>query len=107
MLLTFLYAEHPRPDDVIAEDYAPSWPNIRPPEPPSLASTHHPFGKEVGYLTYKRLSVSEEAKNWRIGEMVIALRDVLIPFLQRVPDELFGSNMIRYKAAIFDRDTSV
>ena len=57
VLLDFLFAENPRPDDVIAEDYFLSpdeWIKIRDNKSEKLESIHVRVCKEIAHLTYAR-----------------------------------------------------
>jgi hypothetical protein len=69
ILLHFLYAEKPRSDDVIAEDYfddATQWERLRPQIAETIKGVDWRVGKEVAHLTYARLGVTPEAKVWPV-----------------------------------------
>lgn len=66
-LYGMLYAENPRDDDVIAEDFFSDreyWKKIRPDATGNLKKIHGRVGKEVAHLTYGRIGITEEEKNW-------------------------------------------
>lgn len=87
-LLEFFYAENPREDDVVAEDYLNDegkWADIRGDMPPILEDVRRRVGKEVAHLTYARCSVTKEEKPWPFGEIAQAFEVVLERFLHAVP----------------------
>lgn len=86
-LLDFLYATKPQSDDVIAEDFfdSPSdWAAIRPNKTKLLMSVHKRVGKEVAHLTYERLNITAEEKQWQFGQIMIDLNNVFRVFLNNV-----------------------
>jgi hypothetical protein len=89
-LLSFLYSDKPREDDVIGEDYVSDWATRRPTETSSLQVVHRRVGKEVAHLTYARLSVTEEAKRWQFLQLAKDIGAVISVFLSLVPDEKVG-----------------
>jgi hypothetical protein len=103
-LLAFLYADKPRPDDVVAEDFVSDWVSKRPPETAPLARVHFRVGKEIAHLTYERLSVTEEARQWRFVEVAEEMQRVLNVFVQLTPDDSFGPSMTQYKASMGNPD---
>jgi hypothetical protein len=75
-LVDFLYPiANPRSDDVVAEDFAPNWRAVRPPKPPVLNKLNLEVGKQIAHLTYRRISVTEEAKGWKFKEITTVLAD--------------------------------
>lgn len=94
VLLAFLYAEKPRPDDVIAEDFLPSpdeWPKIRLPKTELLKTIHRRVGKEAAHLTYARLDVTPETKPWAFLQIAEDINAAFNRFLETVPKSLLGS----------------
>jgi hypothetical protein len=94
ILLDFLYAkEAPRSDDVIAEDFfqdPEQWKSVRPEKSETLNMIHTRVGKEVAHLTYARLKVTPEAKQWPFLQIANELRAVFNKFLEIVPKELLA-----------------
>jgi hypothetical protein len=92
-LLDFLYAEKPKLDDVIAEDYfadPAQWESIRPAKTTTLQTVHRRVGKEVAHLTYARQEVTPEMKAWpfaQIGQEIISICNL---FLRSIPENLVG-----------------
>jgi hypothetical protein len=97
-LLAFLYADNPRPDDMIAEDFVSDWARQRPPMPRALAPVHFRVGKEIAHLTHGRLSLTEETQQWRFVEMGTELLGVLAEFLNSVQDNCCGPCLAYHKA---------
>ena len=92
-LLDFLYADNPREDDVVADDFLGgqgTWPGVRGDIPPILNDVRQRVGKEVAHLTYARLSVTPEAKQWLFLDIAGAMQTVLGRFLKAVPKERLG-----------------
>jgi hypothetical protein len=98
-LLAFFYSDKPRPDDVVAEDFIPDWPSMRPNEPTAFQALQIRVGKEIAHLTYERLSVTEAAKQWRFVEIAQGIDRMAACFVQLIPDSNLGPNMKGYKAA--------
>jgi hypothetical protein len=92
-LLQFFFPLSPKSDDVLAEDYfsgTVAWETVRGPQPEALNQVNRRVGKEVAHLTYTRLGLSEEAKQWRILEVSQALSDVAMRFRTNVKPELLS-----------------
>jgi hypothetical protein len=92
-LLQFFFPINPKADDVLAEDYfagTEEWERLRGPQPHALEQVNRRVGKEVAHLTYARLGISEEAKQWRILEITEALTDVAKRFRASVKTELLS-----------------
>ena len=92
-LMEFLYNEKPKPDDVIAEDYfekADVWKELRPALSESLKQAKRRAGKEVAHLTYARLDVTQEAKQWPFVKIANEIAVVLNIFLEHVSKSKLG-----------------
>ena len=82
--IDFLYADNPKPDDTIAEDFfdAPEqWKRHRPALSSTLLQAKRRAGKELAHLTYARLAVTPETKPWpfmQIAREVVILIKVFI-----------------------------
>jgi hypothetical protein len=98
VLLAFLYSEKARKDDVIADDYVANWTCGRPSMPEPLKLIQGRVGKEVAHLTYGRLSLSEEAKQWPIIELSREMCALVGKFLELVPEEKLGSLVLNIKS---------
>lgn len=101
VLLDFLYAERPRSDDVIAEDFLPcpdEWSSIRPPKTELLETIRRRVGKEAAHLTYARLDVTPETKGWEFLAIAEDISRAFNQFMQVVPKELLGSRWERMKS---------
>lgn len=93
-LLDFLYAENPRRDDVIAEDFLENpdkWHRVRPAKTDTLKKVHSRVGKEVAHLTYARLGLTHEMKQWPFVQIANDLSAALNGFLRIVPRQLLGA----------------
>ncbi len=96
-LLDFLYTEKPQADDEIAEDYFDDplqWPNARPEETESLKMIHKRVGKEVAHLTYARLDITPEAKQWPFVQIAYEINIAFSEFLKRVPTDRLSEDWI-------------
>ena len=92
-LLDFLYADKPKVDDVIAEDYfdVPSdWLATRPNKTKLLGVIHKRVGKEVAHLTYARLDVTAQEKQWQFAQIADDMNAVFDTFLTNVAKEKLG-----------------
>jgi len=87
ILLDFLFAENPREDDVIAEDYFQSgkiWLKERGNKSNKLESIHKRVGKEVAHLTYTRQTITTDMKVWNFIEIASEINTVFNAFLTHV-----------------------
>jgi hypothetical protein len=94
-LLHFFYADKPQPDDVIAQDYfsdPQEWQEKRPSKTPLLETLHRRVGKEVAHLTYVRLAVTNEQKQWNFGQISNDITIVLNKFLELEPKHFLVVN---------------
>jgi hypothetical protein len=106
-LLDFFYNEQPRADDVVADDFFEDhlkWITIRLKKTELLQSVHERVGKEIAHLTYKRLLISEEEKQWYfldilgdinalIGIFLLSIkRDYLDSLWDSILDQLLSKN---------------
>ncbi|MBI4732716.1 MAG: hypothetical protein HY781_11460 [Chloroflexi bacterium] len=91
-LLDFLYAtEKAKPDDVIAEDYfqkPEEWHQKRPPKTELLQGVHRRVGKEIAHLSYVRLSITQEEKQWHFVKITNDVNSVVNQFASAVPPHL-------------------
>ena len=95
VLLDFLFAENPRRDDVIAEDYFSSpdeWSKIRANKSDKLKNLHGRVGKEIAHLTYFRQIITPDLKEWNFIEIANEINSVFNIFLELVPKNLLGIN---------------
>jgi hypothetical protein len=93
VLIDFLYAERPKPDDVIAADYfSPSeeWEKLRPAQSETLERARIRAHKELAHLTYARLNVTPETKPWPFIEIAKEIHSVMDIFLANVPKHLLS-----------------
>jgi hypothetical protein len=100
-ILDFLYAEKPKPDDVIAEDYfdTPSdWLTLRPEKSELLSGVHKRVGKEVAHLTYARLDITADEKQWQFAQISNDVNTVFSIFLTNVGKEKLGTGLEKQKS---------
>jgi hypothetical protein len=75
-----------QPKDAFAFDFCEpgKWERQRPVEPPALVEigTRRRAGREVVHLTYHRLTIHAESKDWDYGEIYADLADALDQFAQ-------------------------
>jgi len=93
-LLDFFYpAENPKQDDVLAKDYFDDggWDKIKPKLSDALAKEKVRAHKEIAHLTYARLNVTPETKNWAFIDIANEMNAVMEVFLKHVPKARLGS----------------
>jgi hypothetical protein len=74
------------PDDMLAKDYfaADEWERLRPNR--QLGREIERVAKEIVHLTYARVGVTAEMKQWNLGELTDWLgREAIRPFVEQVP----------------------
>ena len=99
VLLSVFYPANPRPDDVLAGDYfddPATWERERPPLSPALQLVDRRAGKEVAHLTYARLTVSPEEKQWPFLEIARDMAWVVIKFTELAPLSRLGPQWREY-----------
>jgi hypothetical protein len=84
-LIEFAYSDHPRADDVVASDFLPTWPDVRPPMTDFLKEVKRRTDKEMMHITRAR-SIAEQLRGWSYGKVHNELSVVLAEFIVRVPD---------------------
>lgn len=94
-LIDFFFRQQPQfPDDALARDYfyedRGAWP--LPPLTPHLARVKPRVNKEIAHLTYGRMLVSEEARQWQFEKIANDLAAVLGNFVRAVSDHRVGSD---------------
>jgi len=82
-------------DQMLAAHYVDHWSQ---PKPASLGKTVGKVNEEVAHLTYKRSSLSSEAKKWPLDKIVGAFDDLLEVFLKQVSDENLSDRMNHFRA---------
>jgi len=93
-LMDFLYSDAPQSDDVVAEDYFANpddWKKARPPLSDILIHARRRTGKHVAHLTYARLGLKPETKQWPFVEIANEISTVLNVFLDNVPKGNLGA----------------
>ena len=94
VLIGFFYSENPREDDIIADDFfsiSGEWQSIRPPKTELLDKAKRRADKEVAHLTYTRLDITPEQKNWEFVKIFNDIQVIVEVFLNNVPIDLLGS----------------
>ncbi len=99
-LIWFFYADSPRKDDVIAEDFFSTpteWQTARPPITQVLEKAKKRAGKEIAHLTYARLDVTPEQKPWEFLPIFNDMNKVIELFLSMAPEHLLGERWDEFK----------
>lgn len=100
ILLDFLYADRPRKDDVIADDFfddPTQWSKVRSPKSEALQKIHRRVGKEIAHLTYVRQDVTSETKPWAFIEIANEVSTTFSKFLSLVTPDLLGPRWNEHK----------
>lgn len=90
ILLDFLFSDHPRDNDVVAEDFftmPDQWSRLRGTMPEPLANLRTRVGKEIAHLTYARLEVTPDKKPWPFAAIADAIEALVHRFIRSVPVE--------------------
>lgn len=93
-IIDFLYVDGPsRSDDIIAKDFfinAKVYLNQRSPISESLKKLRRRAGKELVHLTYSRLGVTPEIKQWQVTSLWKEINNALSVFFKCLTDEQRG-----------------
>lgn len=98
-LIDFFYTE-PKQDDVAAIHFFSDplvWPQVRPACPTILQEAKTRANKEISHLTYTRLLVTPEAKEWPVADIIRALDVALNAFCDHadlLPERI---RLLRYR----------
>jgi hypothetical protein len=88
-LIDFFYQDKPNSDQVIAQDFFDNgdlWVQQRPTKSQFLKKTSIRVHKEVAHLSYDRLKVTSEKKEWKWINIAAEIGKVLKKFHELVPD---------------------
>lgn len=94
-LVFFLFPEKPKPDDVLASHFVlniADWEKARGSKPEILKKAQARAGKEIAHLTYARLEVTPEAKQWAFLEITNEINRVIKIFLQHADRNLLSDS---------------
>lgn len=90
-LYDFLYPpKELRIDDVLADDFFDNPDKLRSKIPPKLSISSYlksRTGKEIAHLTYGRLNVTPEEKQWRVDEVHNQIGEAMVIFFETLTDE--------------------
>jgi len=81
----FYPPKNTRDDDVLAQDFMPasvSWERLAGTRPSALARVPERVGTEIAHISYGRLSVTPEAKQWNVSEITEALLRLIKTFVE-------------------------
>jgi hypothetical protein len=93
-IIWFLYPQKQRyPTDVLAEDYVPTWPQIRPRMPKTLVPLAARVNKSVAHLSYDRNDIVDEAKSWLHVQIARDIGEVIRRFIDHAPKSFFCEQM--------------
>ena len=98
-LIDFFYTA-PQQDDVAATHFFSDphvWPRVRPACPTVLQEAKTRANKEISHLTYTRLLVTPDDKEWPVGAIIEALDAALDVFCERadlLPERI---KLLRYR----------
>lgn len=83
-LIDFFYeSKNPKPDDVLAIDFAPSWKTTRPPRSELLTMARQRMNKMLSHLTYSRREL--KLFSWATGDIRKQLEALIEQFLSEIP----------------------
>lgn len=86
-LVDFLYDQRGKDTDVIASDYVPTgW--TPPKQPESLRSVKPRVGKEIAHMSYRRVGMTDEQRQWRYVQVWHDLSTILRAFVAKASTDL-------------------
>ncbi len=92
-LIYFLYSTKPKQDHVIAEDYFDSpdkWINVRLQKSQNLHKAEMRSNKEVAHLSYDRIKITQQMKQWTYIDIANEIATVFNIFLENVDKAKLG-----------------
>jgi hypothetical protein len=81
------------PEDVVAVDYfdnAHDFLSLLPELPPILASGRKRANREIAHLSYKRIGITQEEKEWHFAAVTSELDQLMSSFLRKVAKTKLG-----------------
>lgn len=83
----FFFAPPPVPQDrdVLAQDFMPagvSWSNLAGAKPTALTTVAARVGTEIAHISYERLTVTPEAKKWKVRDITSELLKLVKTFAE-------------------------
>lgn len=93
-LLDFAYpAQSAKPDDIVAVDFfddPSNWEAVRPAMSTLLILGRERANKEIVHLSYKRIGITPEDKQWQFVELSAEIEKLMTAFLRQVPKGRLG-----------------
>ena len=104
-MLDFLWPDKPKGKSewVIAADFSPSpsdWEKLRPEISQLLLDSRGRAAKEIAHLSYARLAVDPEQKDWDVRPIANEVTRVVETFIRHAPMQFLGPKCIELKANI-------
>jgi hypothetical protein len=91
-LIDFLYHPRKKPTDAVATDYTP--PGWRPPEKlSSLKIVNTRVGTEIAHLSYKRVGITDEERQWPYLRVWLDLSPALQSFAEAASPDLLPAEV--------------
>ncbi len=90
VIAKFIYDSNPRPDDITASDFTndkPKWEKTRPSPTESISSLYARVGKELAHLSYARLDVAPDSREWPIVKIADEINHAFLQFLSNADSE--------------------
>jgi hypothetical protein len=110
LLLDVFYAPaNKRSDDVCAEDFFDNqtdWKTKCPSKSALLEKVDKRVGKELAHLTYARLGISLEDKQWPFVKIANEIENMVKVFVENVPEDRLGDLMLGLKKGILSEVSS-
>ena len=95
------------PQDALASDFcdAGAWAKARPklPEALQIEGKRNRIGREIVHLTYHRLDIDAEAKDWNMSELLHVIADALARFSQVADRERLAPDTRAFLASMPER----
>ena len=94
VLIDFFYSDSQNKDDIIANDFFSNpddWIKLRPQKTKLLVRSKKRADKEVAHLTYTRLGITPDEKNWYFEDVYKDMQTLVELFLKSISKDLLGS----------------
>jgi hypothetical protein len=98
-LIEFFYGKIKKGDEILAEQFVPTWPTVRTKQTALLEDAQNRAHVHIAHLTYKRLEVINEDNPWPVSNIAQELSAVYEKFHMHLPKGIAESYNLQTASA--------